>query len=396
MDLDYIPHNGSDSISPKYPGYLIERSKKLLRQMRKKFPPSQNFAIQSTGEPARNFSLYTGYGGNLYLYWRLNLITGNFEQELELSARVVINELGAMKGSSTSFLKGKAGLLAILAVKYKEVRFVDIILEDLREMPKEYEVLYGAAGTLYVLGFVLKYWPEVPLKDRLIEKIQAISRRILSKKNSRNHLKFRWPADGGKRYIGAAHGTIGILHILLQVRDYLPNYDTIFTSTIEYIINMQFESGNFPSRKDNPKDEIVHFCHGGPGAVPMLCLAAKIFNNQFYLNSALAAGNDIWHRGILKKGRGICHGISGNGYSLLSLYKATNNPIWLNRALIFAEKMCLDSETDNIISNYNDPTRLVQGLPDYPYSLMLGLPGTILYYYDCQQPQSSSFPAYDI
>lgn len=53
-------------------------------------------------------------------------------------------------------------------------------------------------------------------------------------------------------------------------------------------------------------------------------------------DAATMAGENIWLNGILKKGFGLCHGISGNGYGLLSLYRHTKNEDWLYRALTFA------------------------------------------------------------
>lgn len=29
----------------------------------------------------------------------------------------------------------------------------------------------------------------------------------------------------------------------------------------------------------------------------------------------------VWQKGLLKKGNGLCHGITGNGFSLHSLYR---------------------------------------------------------------------------
>lgn len=40
----------------------------------------------------------------------------------------------------------------------------------------------------------------------------------------------------------------------------------------------------------------------------------------------------IWQRGLLRKGYGICHGTSGNGYSFLSLYHLTQDKKYLYRA----------------------------------------------------------------
>ena len=42
-------------------------------------------------------------------------------------------------------------------------------------------------------------------------------------------------------------------------------------------------------------------------------------------------------RGLLKKGYGLCHGIAGNAYVFLELYKTTNDLQWLHRSI----KVCL-------------------------------------------------------
>ena len=47
----------------------------------------------------------------------------------------------------------------------------------------------------------------------------------------------------------------------------------------------------------------------------------------------------MWGRGLLKKGPGACHGVAGSAYALLALYRATQNPMWLHRALQFAQFM---------------------------------------------------------
>ena len=41
----------------------------------------------------------------------------------------------------------------------------------------------------------------------------------------------------------------------------------------------------------------------------------------------------IWRRGLLLKGNGLCHGVAGSGYALLSLYKHTRDPVHLERCV---------------------------------------------------------------
>jgi hypothetical protein len=35
------------------------------------------------------------------------------------------------------------------------------------------------------------------------------------------------------------------------------------------------------------------------------------------------AAEVTWRRGLLAKGPGLCHGVAGNGYALLSVYRCT-------------------------------------------------------------------------
>ena len=47
----------------------------------------------------------------------------------------------------------------------------------------------------------------------------------------------------------------------------------------------------------------------------------------------------MWDRGLLKKGPGLCHGISGGAYAFLRLRKTTGRAMWLHRAWEFARFM---------------------------------------------------------
>ena len=56
----------------------------------------------------------------------------------------------------------------------------------------------------------------------------------------------------------------------------------------------------------------------------MLVSAAKLFQDdpalrKFYIEAATKAGEGTFKFGLLKKGNGLCHGISGNAYMLHSL-----------------------------------------------------------------------------
>lgn len=63
----------------------------------------------------------------------------------------------------------------------------------------------------------------------------------------------------------------------------------------------------------------------------------KVFEEKRYLDAAISCGEVVWKRGLLKKGYGICHGVSGNAYTFLALYKHTENELYLHRALKVSE-----------------------------------------------------------
>jgi lantibiotic modifying enzyme len=105
----------------------------------------------------------------------------------------------------------------------------------------------------------------------------------------------------------------------------------------------------------------------------MLIEAYLTFKNQSYLDAALKSGKSVWRNGLLRKGFGLCHGTCGNSYALMSLYKATGDIVWKQRAhmfLLWTGEQSVKKE----VAHY--PKMLsgmrVQGTPDTPYSLMEG------------------------
>lgn len=63
-----------------------------------------------------------------------------------------------------------------------------------------------------------------------------------------------------------------------------------------------------------------------------LPLPWQVFKEDKYLKEATECAEVVWHRGLLRKGYGICHGTAGNAYAFLSLYKLTQEKKHLYRA----------------------------------------------------------------
>lgn len=130
----------------------------------------------------------------------------------------------------------------------------------------------------------------------------------------------------------------------------------------------------------NTEKRLVHWCHGAPGAIHFLLRAYEMFKDEKYLDACKIVADLIWEKGLLRKGPGICHGITGNGYAFLMLFKITQNARYLYRAIKFAEfltksKFIREAKT-----------------PDRPYSLYEGLAGAICFLNDMLHIDQASFP----
>lgn len=102
-------------------------------------------------------------------------------------------------------------------------------------------------------------------------------------------------------------------------------------------------------------------------------------------DAALRAGGDnLWKHGLLLKGPGICHGVAGNGYAFLALYRATGQLKHLYRAHQFAQFMFAEEFIAGARS------------PDCPFSLYEGWAGALCFLVDLLQPENSAFPFFNV
>ena len=85
----------------------------------------------------------------------------------------------------------------------------------------------------------------------------------------------------------------------------------------------------------------------------LLCSCYKLLGEEKYLEAAERAGECVWERGLLKKGNCLCHGIAGNAYSLMTLYKYTKDEKWKFRAFTFASAMN-NEKVMTICGKYDD------------------------------------------
>ena len=105
------------------------------------------------------------------------------------------------------------------------------------------------------------------------------------------------------------------------------------------------------------------------------------------MQAAIDAGEVVWRRGLLKR-VGLCHGISGNTYVFLSLYRFTGKVEYLYRAKAFA--CFLYDRAPRLISE----GRMHGG--DRPYSLFEGVGGMAHLFLDMTDPSEARFPGYEL
>ncbi|KAJ7139031.1 hypothetical protein C8R44DRAFT_693432 [Mycena epipterygia] len=220
----------------------------------------------------------------------------------------------------------------------------------------------------------------------------------LAGKGSSPPLMWTWH---GKRYLGAAHGVAGILHILLLCpADIIRPYMVHILRTVEWLIGCQDPAGNWPTTAPTGTDtdygsgkELVQWCHGASGILLLLCTVLRCatpISSAPLLGKVIAsvqAGAALVYRhGLLSKGVGLCHGVAGSVFALLAVSdvldrvrtkkikgsKSNSTQLkdednyYLVRAVHLAQ---LATEHEGLTA------RGEMGVPDHPWSLYEGLAG---------------------
>ncbi|XP_076686240.1 glutathione S-transferase LANCL1 isoform X1 [Andrena cerasifolii] len=376
-------------INENYKATLHTSTKKLLDRLEE---------MKSRWAYHDDYSVYTGPAGIAYTFYQYGKCFNEpayIDKATEL-LRMCVNKFRGKR--EITFLTGIAGPLALGSVVLHSQGSQDeasnmisklkslssYVLKENSELPDE--LLYGRAGYLFSLLFLNSNISPPPIEDELIKQVIALiikSGHVYSaSRNYKTPLMYAWH---DAEYIGGAHGLAGILYLLLQARKYLTlsQLEKDIKPALDFLQDLRYPSGNFPSSIGSHTDKLVHWCHGAP-AMPMLfCLAYEIYQDDRYLKTALQCGEVVWSRGLLKKGYGICHGVAGNAYTFLSLFQQTKDVKHLYRACKFAD-WCMDFGTHQ------------NRIPDRPFSLFEGVAGTIYFLIDMQNPLSAKFPTYTV
>ena len=192
--------------------------------------------------------------------------------------------------------------------------------------------------------------------------------------------------------IGLVHGLAGSLYLMMHFPELAAQVGASadLRASLDCLADcVEAERGLLellPSRHSTPGafTDKVHWCNGTTGFVFLFARAYEVFGAESYLAAASRAADHVWRFGLLRKGNGICHGISGNGYAFLTLHRVTGDDEQLDRALHFARL------------TWSDRVNAAQLQSDHPWSLYEGLMGTLCFYRDCIDPGGSRFPAFEV
>lgn len=351
-------------------------------------------------------SLYSGSLGKVYILYQLD----RFEE----ARRHVLPHIGQSDNRVTLLEGRKVGALALscaIHCKLKDYSIMkehsDMLLNLFRyvhlDLPdSECDVMYGRAGFLHAILFVRKeIGDEKYGTEQVLQILMDILQEGMKNKTENFPLLWKWHQ---KIYLGSAHGVAGILQTLISFNDEVcllgqrsnQDYMGDIHGTIRSLLSNRFLSGNIPSSIGKERDNLVQWCHGAPGLILLLVKAYEVFDEADYLKQAVNISlNVVWSRGLLRKGMGLCHGISGNTYSFLAVYRGLNTfkerggdvqdediDIWLYRSWKFVEFVFQHQQE-------------LHRTPDHPYSLFEGLGGFCCLLIDLKAPTLSHFPLFD-
>lgn len=361
-------------------------------------------------QPSRknvNGGIYVGVTGASFMFYYLSknpMLSENKATFMAKALEYLQPALETSAGDKTSFLIGDVGTYAIATVLTKEAgddKFVDY-LKLYKSLFNQYlsprflkcggdEYFVGRAG--YLAGAL---WMSRELQTpvftndelyKLCDHIVESGRDYAKRQNRPCPLMYHY---FNTEYLGAAHGISLILQMLLSVPGYI-EYNKLAAHnikiTVEYILSLQTEDGNWPCCLEEislSDHKLVHWCHGAPGTIYLMAKAYLVYKEQMYYDACIKAGEVVWRKGLLRKGPGLCHGVAGNGYVFLLLHRLTGDKKYLYRAKAFADFMNTDE--------FNRDARL----PDNPQSLYEGTAGTVCYLADLLVPDIAEFPFQDV
>lgn len=262
--------------------------------------------------PADDLSgLWRGPSGIAYLFLHVSVCHPTLEiaglDALTWAGRYMAGARGRMPLDSRRCGIASEALAyhAVQACITKDQVYVDTFIANVPQIVqgKEYpdEVLFGRAGTLYLLRAMRHWLPaSAPKVD---DSIKSVTEAILSDGPDWNF--------NGRQYFGAIHGEIGIVTQLVLST---PLVAQEVEAKVLQLLERQLPNGNWSSSAEREDSRLVQLCHGAPGFLHSLVAIRPHFPNLHqHIDAAIEKAQQcVWIEGILRKQPSICHGLFGN------------------------------------------------------------------------------------
>jgi len=292
-----------------------------------------------------------------------------------------------------SYYLGEVGVLFVRGCLTGWAEVADRICASVRsniENPTN-EALWAAPGTMVAAWHLWVATGEDRWRELFLDNVEQLWRAWVFDERAQCYL---WTQNlYGKvvQYLGAAHGFAGNVYPLLKGASLLDAerrevlYDRC-VATLRATARVEEGAVNWPPGTYAPRPGgpgmLMQWCHGAPGVVAALTDFPSQRSSEMdaMLNGA---GNAIWKAGPLSKGYGLCHGTAGNGYAFLKLYRRTGQPVWLERARLFAMHSLVQRE------------RMRQHYGQGRFTLWTGDAGLAVYLWHCLEAEAG-LPALDI
>lgn len=321
--LKYIPHASLPPPAPfSAPDELLTSLTRLITHCPPRTPWRDDFKNTPRG-------LWTGPTSIAYLFLHLSLhfpslsIPSPTDPATKSPAEWCATYLACGQSdlpllTNESGIKNeRAAFLAVSVCLTKDeatiARFLEVAETLNKQTRADYnDYLSGRAGLLFLLRLVRSF---VPSSAAAVTAAMApVISHILDAANR------PWTFND-VRYIGAGHGSLGILTQLV-LSDSCTAYSPEVESELESLLDQQLDSGHWYVRASLPDEaELVQWCHGAPGFVISLLAIRACFPSarlQGRIDKAIELGRrDTWERGVLRKEPNLCHGVAGNALALV-------------------------------------------------------------------------------
>ena len=285
---------------------------------------------------------------------------------------------------------GDTGILLLQARLGQLSSVADLIGEavDTNQDNPVRELMWGSPGTALASLWLYEWTGEETWADRYRRDVQLLWERMEPCEAAGCYLWVQNLYGHEAVHIGAVHGFAGNAYPVIRGWRLLSPIDQSrwaerLAESLWRTALWEDEYANWPQsvgrHRPGRTAMLVQHCHGAPGIVN--CLAD--FPGVSVDDLLIGAGEMTWRPGPLRKGSGLCHGTSGNGYAFLKLFRRTGDIRWLERARRFAMHAIEQQERD---ANAYGQRR---------YSLWTGDLGVAVYLSNCIAG-SDRFPTMDV